>query len=96
MADNSEYSKLEKIRKSITVPAQLEQMAEECCELAQVLLKKARKIRNENFTPKDFDEINKDLLEEFSDVILCSKVINLNASDTIMKEKLDRWIFRNN
>ena len=40
------------IKSKIPEAARCEQMAEECAELAQALLKKARKLRNENFTPK--------------------------------------------
>ena len=43
-----------------------EQCAEECCELGQVCLKMARKIRNQNPTPKRMNEIEKDFKEEVS------------------------------
>jgi hypothetical protein len=46
----------------------LEQLAEECAELAQASLKLARKIRSENPTPKSKDQCVADILEEIADV----------------------------
>lgn len=93
--DSELYSKVDEIRRSIPEEALYEQMAEECVELAQVLLKKARKLRNENFTPMSYPEINENLIEEFTDVTLCAAVLGLFHDRAIMTEKLDRWIFRN-
>lgn len=45
-------------------PAFLEQLAEECSELAQAALKTARKYRGENPTPKTIDECYDALQEE--------------------------------
>lgn len=70
-------------------------MAEECSELSKALLKKARKLRNENITPMSYSEINENLIEEYTDVSLCSMVLSLSADPIILSEKLDRWIFRN-
>lgn len=89
------YAKISEIRRLIPEPALYEQMAEECAELGQALLKKARKIRDENYTPKNFSEIDNNLIEEFTDVFLCSLVLSLYFDDHILTEKLDRWIFRN-
>lgn len=85
----------------IGVPALLEQTAEECCELAQACLKMARKLRDENPTPKSVDDIRDDLVEEMADVQLClmelmnttditteQEVINLEA------RKFRRWLKR--
>jgi len=71
--------------------AALEQLAEECTELAQAALKYARKLRGENPTPKTFQEIEKNLVEEFSDVSLCADVLQLDPNLTIMRKKLKRW-----
>lgn len=46
----------ETIVERIGEPAFLEQLAEECSELAQAALKTARKYRGENPTPKTIDE----------------------------------------
>ena len=89
------YSKLDEIRRLVPQPALYEQMAEECCELSKALLKKARKLRDENVTPMSYSEINENLIEEYTDVTLCSMVLFLSADPTILAEKLDRWIFRN-
>ena len=48
----------------------LEQLAEECAELAHASLKLARKIRGENPTPKDIPELIENLEEESADVNL--------------------------
>lgn len=55
----------------IGLPAMLEQLAEECTELAQASLKYARKLRGDNPTPKDYPELDASLTEELSDVLLC-------------------------
>ena len=49
--------------------AVLEQLAEECTELAQSALKLARKIRGENPTPKSLEECKASLQEEAADVV---------------------------
>ena len=89
------YSKINEVKRLIAEPALLEQMGEECAELAQALLKKARKIRGENYTPKTFATIDNDIVEEFTDVILCSMVLSLEVDTNILNKKLDRWICRN-
>ncbi len=79
----------------IPEPALYEQLAEECSELAQAALKKARKLRNENYTPKSMDEIDADILEEYNDVRLCAMVLNLGENPLVVTNKLNRWIKRN-
>lgn len=56
---------------SIGEPAALEQLAEECLELAHACLKLARVERKENPTPKTREECEADVIEEWADVILC-------------------------
>lgn len=72
-----------------------EQLAEECTELAQACLKKARKLRGENYTPKTFEEIDADISEEYNDVRLCAMALNLNENPWVIIKKLNRWIKRN-
>ena len=83
------------IKSKIPEPAKYEQMAEECVELAQALLKKARKLRNENFTPKTMNEIDNNIDEEFNDVMLCAIVLDLSPSNDMLTKKLSRWVERN-
>lgn len=79
-------------------PAFLEQLAEECAELAQAALKTVRKYRGEKLTPKTVDECLDSLQEEMADVMLCvTEYLNYrgpNYLDCIMLlklEKHERW-----
>lgn len=82
----------------IGVPALLEQTAEECCELAQACLKMARKLRDENPTPKSVEDIREGLVEETADVMICvdeimatTKLIGGAELVNTMIEKVERW-----
>ena len=82
----------------IGVPALLEQLAEECCELAQASLKMARKLRDENPTPKSIEDIRANLVEEIADVDICCAAIftdtNLVGAKELLemeKMKKERW-----
>ena len=89
-----------KIIDEIGVPAMLEQLAEECSELAHASLKLARKIRGENPTPKDIPELLLNLKEEAADVDLCIHLLekeDILYTDEILAteaDKLNRWIDR--
>lgn len=83
------------IKENISQASLLEQLAEECSELSQAALKKARKIRNENYTPKTMSEINACLLEETMDVLVCMDILNLPRSNYIKDQKIKRWAYRN-
>lgn len=76
-------------------PALLEQLAEECSELAQAALKLARLERGENPTPKTEDECVSALNEEMADVCLCMDVVRDSRSDYILDDieiaKRERW-----
>ena len=88
------------IVKMIGLPAVLEQCAEECTELAHACLKMARKLRDENPTPKELDEIKNDIKEELVDVellssILCGELIFRTCELENMYEiKYLRWLDR--
>ena len=56
------------ILEHISLPALLEQLAEECSELAQAALKLARYLRGENAPVKSRMQLISDLLEEIADV----------------------------
>lgn len=83
-------------------PAILEQLAEELAELSQSSLKKARKIRGNNPTPKTESELDESFKEELADVLSCVMVlysrpkykkILANISE-IISGKRKRWISR--
>lgn len=84
----------------IGVPALLEQTAEECCELAQACLKMARKLRDENPTPKSIEDIRDNLIEEMADVELCfieldkAGIVNCEELEEIFNYKKKRWYER--
>ena len=72
-------------------PAVYEALAEEATELAKAALKCARVIRKESYTPKTIEECQENLREEFSDVICCANVLNLQYSEEIVAYKMFRW-----
>lgn len=78
--------------KKIGVPALLEQTAEECCELAHACLKMARKLRDENPTPKSVEDIRDELVEEMADVNVCLKMIKWHTDITNVR---DQWLLEN-
>lgn len=93
-----EFEEKTTIIEKIGEPAVLEQLAEECSELAQSALKLARKMRGENPTPKSFNECYDALQEEMADVMLCmGTYIEKYSNDfyveiaTIRDEKKARW-----
>ena len=63
------------IAERIGTPAVLEQLAEECAELAQAALKLARIIRQENPTPVSYDTAYANLVEEIADVRVVVEVL---------------------
>lgn len=71
--------------------AALEQLAEECTELARAALKYSRKLRGNNPTPKTLEELEADLTEEFTDVTVCAMCLKLCADYEIMFSKMKRW-----
>lgn len=83
-----------KIRDSISEATLYEQLAEECTELAKACLKKSRKLRNENYTPKTMEEINDNLEEEYTDVRLSAAVCEIVINWNLYCEKAKRWAER--
>lgn len=85
---------------TIGLPAVLEQLAEECSELAQASLKYARLLRGENPTPKTEAECLESLTEEIADVDLCiSELMMEGLVDSskvidIIDQKRNRWLDR--
>ena len=82
---------------SIGLPAVLEQLAEECAELAQASLKYARLLRGENPTPKTRQECLEALTEEMADVELCNSLlmggdyVDFDAVMELIEVKDKRW-----
>ena len=85
---------LNDIRNQLSDAAKFEQMAEECIELAHACLKKARKIRNENYTPRKMFEIDDNISEELTDVMICVETLGLSIDDISKEAKIDRWHIR--
>lgn len=71
--------------------AMLEQLAEECTELAKAALKMARIIRNENQTPVTEEESIANIREEYTDVVQCAGELSLTVDDEQMMRKHERW-----
>lgn len=88
---------MKEIIDKIGMPATLEQLAEETAELGQASLKLARKIRDENPTPKLFGECLSNFIEEIGDVLLVvnmlveSGFISYEAIDSSIMAKEERW-----
>ena len=77
--------------KEIGEPAMLEMLAEELGECAHEALKLARVLRHENPTPKTEKEVRASLREEWSDVIQCSKELNLDVDWNQIEMKRQRF-----
>ena len=71
-----------------------EQLAEECVELSHACLKKARKLRGENPTPIEMNEIDDSVEEEFTDVSLVSTLLDIHPNLNMYWKKYDRWCQR--
>lgn len=76
------------ILETIGEPAVLEQLAEECTELAQAALKLARILREENPTPVSRKEARDRLVDEKQDVMNC---LYVHGNVGLNYEKLKRW-----
>lgn len=84
----------DEIRNSLSEASLYEQLAEECVELAHACQKKARKLRGENPTPMSMYDIDDSVEEEFTDVTLVSRLLNLDCNLPLYWEKYDRWMKR--
>lgn len=77
--------------KEIGEPAMLEMLAEELVECAHEAMKLARVKRVENPTPRTEKEVMASLREEWSDVIQCSKELNLDVDWNQIEMKKRRF-----
>lgn len=88
---------LEYIRKSLPREVLLQQLAEECAELAQAALKNVRVLDGRNPTPIKRPEAFNNLIEEYADVLLCMEVLGMETTEVhsiireTQSEKLTRW-----
>mgnify|MGYP006050763521 CR=1 FL=1 len=86
------------IVEEIGYAASLEQLAEECSELAHAALKLARIMRKDNPTPVGKEEAYAKLSEEANDVILCLEellTVGMYCESSALREiKRQRWIDR--
>lgn len=83
--------KIKHIRANTTVEKGLIQIAEECNELSNAILKFIRK-KYGSPTPKTDNEIMLDIIEELTDVIICLEVGgDLFFNEDIYKKKIKRW-----
>ena len=69
----------------------LEMLADELAECAHEVLKLARVLRHENPTPRTEKEVRASLREEWSDVIQCSKELNLDVDWNQIEMKKRRF-----
>jgi len=85
---------LNTVELTLSKAAIYEQLAEECVELAHACQKKARKLRGENPTPLEMDEIDDAVTEELTDVTLVASVLGLDCDLRLYWDKYDRWCSR--
>ena len=84
------------VQKRISRAGLYEQLAEEAVELAHASLKKARILRGENPTPMISSRADEYVIEELTDVVLCSQILSLSPDENIMASKQERWVARLN
>lgn len=86
---------MKEIIDQISETALLEQLAEECAELAQASLKLSRIIRKENPTPATEQDAYQNFVEEVGDVRLLLKIMDSSYDGIDTKDleqyKLHRW-----
>jgi len=86
--------------KDLSRSAILENLAEECAELAHAALKEARRLRGENPTPATAEECRTALAEEAADVTnMIGLAIEMGSIDKtevacLMAEKMARFVKR--
>ena len=84
----------EKIKGRLGEAEVLAQLAEECAELAQAALKLRRALDGKNPTPNTEEERRRALLEEYTDVIHCALVLDLEMDLDQIRKKTERWMRR--
>ena len=87
-------TEIKKIKDRLGEPEALAQLAEECTELAQAALKLRRALDGKNPTPNTEKERRRALLEEYTDVIHCALVLDLEMDLDQIRKKTERWMRR--
>ena len=94
--------KIVTVSSEVSFEDRLLQVAEECNELSQAILKYNRCLKGSNPTKESKLDAMNNLYEELADVDLCMTVLLADCPmlrkyiTTIRKEKLDRWVGRLN
>lgn len=81
---------MNELLKKIGEPAALENLAEECSELAHAALKLARVLRNENPTPVKEEEARSNVEKELADVLASAYISDVKFDTDFVDAKLDR------
>lgn len=91
-------AQIDKIIQAVPEAERINQLAEECCELAHAVLKLARANSKTNPTPKTETEIIDMIAEELADVVVCIDCLpQLDFCNAVIKnygKKLSRWYER--
>lgn len=97
--DKAEYfNRVEFVRENVSRNDKLLQLAEECNELAQAILKVRRLEKSSNKPHQSKSEIYANLYEEMADVELCMDILKNELTSAIIlvekNHKLKRWCDR--
>lgn len=83
---------IEIIKRDIPKADLYDQLAEEASELAQAANKMARVLRGTNPTPKTEEEAQKNLIEEYTDVVsVGTNILDIHPDWLLGDYKLYRW-----
>ena len=85
---------MQDIRDMMVKAALYELLAEEAIELAHAALKQARILRGENPTPLTSDKVMQNIIEEYSDVTQCARILDLYIDEDQISRKHERWVGR--
>lgn len=87
--------RVEYIKSRIPLPDLYEQLAEEAAELSQAANKMARYLRGINPTPKSEQEVQNNLIEEYTDVVnVACNILEIHPDWLVSDYKLYRWAKR--
>lgn len=87
-------TEIKKIKGRLGEAEVLAQLAEECADLAQAALKLRRALDGKNPTPNTEEERRRALIEEYTDVIHCALVLDLEMDLDQIRKKTERWMRR--